>query len=392
MKNKKYLVIGDAGSMHIYNFVKTVLLPREYEVHLLTLSVEPVRELYRNYYLENGVILHSVAEKGYKDLHKKDKFHRVLHLLRKLRLMNEVPYVDICHIQSVYKTSLEMVRLFRKKYGKLILSYWGGDVEDRSEYVVNLRRKCFGFADAITVTVERTREQFEEIYGKEFSHKLYVCRFATNGLDCIKEIAEKNTLENCRQAYGIPNGKICITCGYSAYEEQHQDKCLEMINGLDGGIKQKLFVIVPMQYGRYNQPYIDRVEETAKKCDFEVKILTEFVPFEMSAKLAIATDIYLHVRDTDAFSNALKEHVFAGSTVIKGDWLIYRELERMKADICSIPDLDALPDMLLKTVENYSPADGIKLFEPIYDLYSTENIVKQWGKVIDGLNAVNDCE
>lgn len=383
MKDKKYLIIGDAGSMHIFNFVKTVLLPRGYEVHLLTLSVEPVRELYRNYYLENGVILHSVAEKGYKNLDKKDKLHRVLHLYRKFKLLKEVPYVDICHVHSVYKTSLEMIKRFRKKYGKLILSFWGGDIEDRSEYVVNLRKNCFTFADVITVTVERTKEQFEEIYGKEFSNKLYVCRFATNGLDCIKNISETSTKEDCRAAYDIPPGKILITCGYSAYAEQHQDTCLEAINSLSADIKSQLFVIVPMQYGRYNKPYIDRVEEIANNCDFDVKVLSEFVPFEMSAKLAIATDIYLHVRDTDAFSNALKEHVFAGSTVIKGDWLIYRELEKMKADMYSVSSLDDLPDLLSKILCKYSPQSEIKLFNPIYDLYSTDNIIKQWEKVID---------
>lgn len=40
----KYLVIGDSNSVHIYNFVKTVLLPNEYEVYLITLSVKPIRE------------------------------------------------------------------------------------------------------------------------------------------------------------------------------------------------------------------------------------------------------------------------------------------------------------------------------------------------------------
>ena len=60
----KYLVIGDSGSMHIFNFVKTVLLPRGYEVHLLTLSAEPVRANFREFYKENGVIVHAISEKG----------------------------------------------------------------------------------------------------------------------------------------------------------------------------------------------------------------------------------------------------------------------------------------------------------------------------------------
>ena len=50
-----YLVIGDSGSMHIYNFVKTVLLPRKYKVHLLTLSTKPIRHEYWEFYRQNEV-------------------------------------------------------------------------------------------------------------------------------------------------------------------------------------------------------------------------------------------------------------------------------------------------------------------------------------------------
>ena len=44
-KKRRYLVIGDANSMHIYNYVKNVLLPYNYEIHLLTLSVLPIRKM-----------------------------------------------------------------------------------------------------------------------------------------------------------------------------------------------------------------------------------------------------------------------------------------------------------------------------------------------------------
>ena len=326
----KYLVVGDANSMHIYNFAKTVLLPLKYEVHLLTLSVEPIRETYRKFYRENGVIVHSVAEKQYRDWGKKDRLHRVLHLLRKLKLMRDVPKVDICHVHSVYKTALMLVLCNRKKFDKLILSYWGGDIEDRTPSVIKLRKKCFRFADAITVTVKQTYQDFRELYGPQYDDKLSICRFATDGLQCIHEISEKKSRQSCRELYGIPDDKICITCGYSAYAAQHQEYCLQEIDKLDERIKNKLFVIVPMQYGRYDAAYIEKVHDVAKHCTFSCKILEDFVPFEVSAQLALATDIYIHVRDTDAFSNALKEHVYAGSFVIKGDWLRYLELDEMK--------------------------------------------------------------
>lgn len=381
----KYLVIGDSNSMHIYNFVKTVLLPRKYEVHLLTLSARPVREEYMNFYKESGVYIHSIAAKGYKNLEKKDYIHRLLNILRKLQLMKEVPYVDVCHVHSVYKTALVMVLHNRRKFGKLILSYWGGDIEDRSDKVVKLREKCFQFADVITVTVKQTYNEFQELYGTQYNSKLQICRFATDGLNYIHQLSKNLSREECRASYGIPKEKICITCGYSAYAAQHQDVCLEIIQNLDKDLRKKLYVIVPMQYGRYDAEYIQRVKDIALQCDFPCIILEEYVPFEMSAKLAISTDIYLHLRDTDAFSNALKEQVYADSYVIKGDWLQYPELEEMRAGITSISSFDDLQEALRKAINGIGVSEHITLFDPIFKLYSTEEIRTQWSKVIDAV-------
>lgn len=380
----KYLVIGDANSMHIFNFVKTVLLPREYEVHLLTLSNMQVRESYRSFYSENGIFLHSIAEKGYSGLDKNDRVHRLLNLWRKLRLMKDIPKVDVCHVQSVYKTSMIMLLKNKKKYDRLILSYWGGDIEDRNESVVELRRKCFEFADAITVTVMQTYNEFREIYGNKYDDKLYVSRFATAGIDCIKSFEGKVSRRECRESYGIPEGKICITCGYSAYREQHQDRCIEEIAKLPEDIRKKLFVIVPMQYGKLDDTeYFERVEAAKAKADFDCVILKEFVPFEMSARLAVATDIYLHLRDTDAFSNALKEHVYGGSHIITGSWLKYIELEEMNAPMTVIDSFDELNETLLEILKDFEIKKELELFSPIYELYATEKIAEQWGRVVD---------
>ena len=212
----KYLVIGDSGSMHIYNFVKTVLLPRNYKVYLLTLSTRPVRPEYMEFYRQNGVMVYSLYECGYNGLNKTDIFHRFLNLYRKFRLMKKVPKVDICHVHSVYKTAIAMVIRNRRRFKKLILSYWGGDIENHTPTVVTMRKKSFVIADAITVTTMQMLKDFRALYGNQFDDKLKVCRFATDGLSCINKLKGNVTLEECRRSYGIPNDKICITCGYSA--------------------------------------------------------------------------------------------------------------------------------------------------------------------------------
>ena len=267
-----------------------------------------------------------------------------------MRLMKSVPHMDICHVHSVYKTAMAMVLANRNKFDRLILSYWGGDIEDRSPETVKLREKCFPLADVITVTVQQTMRDFQALHGHVFDDKLRVTRFSTRGIDCIAGLRNTTTRMECRDYYGIPRDKLCITCGYSAYAEQHQDQCLREMMKLPAELREKIFVIVPMQYGRFDEEYIGRVYQAKSECDFACTILEEYVPFEVSAKLAVATDIYLHLRDTDAFSNSLKEHVYAGSTVVTGKWLNYIELEQMHAAMVSIGSMEELCDTLAKLI------------------------------------------
>ena len=368
----KYLVIGDANSMHIYNFTKNILLPRGYDVHLLTLSTKPVRESYKEFYKQNEVVLHSVAEKKYKGLERTDRLFRIINLFRKFRLMREVPKVDICHLHSVYKTAVMMALKNKRKFKKLLLSYWGGDLEVCSKKILKFVSKGLDYADAITVTVKQVEKDFCSIYGDKYNEKLFICRFATEGLECINKLCKTSSRAECRTNYNIPKDRICITCGYSAYREQHQERCINEINKLPVELKKKIYCIVPMQYGRLSDTeYIKEVEQAAQRADFPCVILKEYVPFEISAQLAIATDIYLHLRDTDAFSNALKEQVFAGSRIIKGDWLKYIELEEMNADMVSISSFDELKDVLQSIVSDFEISKNIKVFSPIYELYST---------------------
>ena len=206
----KYLVIGDANSMHIYNFTKSFLIPKGYEIHLLTLSTTRIKESYRNFYNENNVFIHSIAEKYSKGLDKKTRFWRVVNFLRKMLLIRDVPVVDICHIHSVYKTSVLMALNNRKKYNKLILSYWGGDLLESSQKNLKIINKGLDICDVITVTVKQSINIFKERYGNVYDSKLRVCRFATNGLDCIHKLSNSTSRDECRKSYNIPDRKSVV--------------------------------------------------------------------------------------------------------------------------------------------------------------------------------------
>ena len=161
----KYLIIGDANSMHIYNFVKNVLIGGKFEVSVMTLSSQRVREEYRKFYKENNVTLYSVAEKygNGENLPNRTLIQRLKNFIRKYKLAKSLPKFDICNIQSVYKTSLLFYLKNKRKFKHLIASYWGGDIVDTSPLVLKLRKKSFFRADAITLTTQNMLEKFKTI-------------------------------------------------------------------------------------------------------------------------------------------------------------------------------------------------------------------------------------
>ena len=58
----------------------------------------------------------------------------------------------------------------------------------------------------------------------------------------------------------------------------------------------------------------------------------------------------------------------------------------MKACVESIPSFDSLGECLERAVEETKIQDKITLFEPIYELYSTQAVKKQWGDLIEFVN------
>ena len=58
----------------------------------------------------------------------------------------------------------------------------------------------------------------------------------------------------------------------------------------------------------------------------------------------------------------------------------------MKACIESIPSFDLLGTCLKRAVEEIKIQDKIVLFEPIYEMYSTKAVKKQWSDLIEFVN------
>lgn len=374
----KYLIISDAASVHVYNFIKNTLMGRGYEIYVLRHSVRQIPERYERFYQENNITVFSPGKAG----EGKNRLDTVKRFLRKVRFMRALGEIDVCHIHYLHQSSCLLYRLFHKHIKNLILSYWGTDILRPSKREIAVQKKCFPYADKITVTVEHSKKVFIERFGTAYNDKLCFGRFAAGSMPAIKDFSQTVTKAQCREEMHIPQGKRCIVCGYSADPSQHQDICLQEISRLPEALKQEIHVLIPVQYDRISQDYIARVKQCAEDCGCSYEVLEEYVPFERNATMCLATDIYLQVRDSDAFSNAMKEQIYSGSFMIQGAWLIYEELEQIGAPLLKINSLDELHTALEQTLKDHPMKSEIELFEPIYDIFSVQAVRAVWDDIL----------
>lgn len=374
MKRKKYLIISDAASVHIYNYVRQNLEGRDYDIYILRHSVRQIPAQYAKYYEEHNITVFSPGPES----EGAGKAATIKRFLRKLRYLCSLGTIDVVHIHYLHRSSLLLYRIFRYRIKKLILSYWGDDVLIPMEKEVKAQKKCLPYADAITVTVQHSKDVFQNRFGQSYNDRLHVVHFPNGGVCIIRDLLKKMSKLDCRRFFDIPDGKICIVCGYSSDEDQKQDICMEEISLLSDEIKKHIHVILPMQYGAGNQNYKNRVLEMAQKSGCSYQILTEYVPHEVNAKLCIATDVYINVRKSDASSNFMKEELYAGAVMIQGDWLIYKELENAGERIVKIQKMNEIHEVLEKMVPKIDLNAANKPFEYIYETWGPEYTKIEW--------------
>ena len=177
-----------------------------------------------------------------------------------------------------------------------------------------------------------------------------------------------------------------LVCGYNADPAQRQDICLNEISMLAPELKDRLHILVPLQYSRIDNGYIDRVKQAAENCGCSYKVLEEYVPFEKNAVMCLATDIYLNLRISDAFSNAMKEQITAGSLMIQGDWLNYIEVDEMNAPVVKISELSELHTALEKIIKEYKFKTDNEIFYPMYNIFDPDSLKKEWKRIFRSLD------
>lgn len=297
-------------------------------------------------------------------------------------ILCKLPQYDVAQLLWIEEIWVYFTEEIRAKFNRLNLCVGGSDFYRASREDLLYKKKLIDVADNISAETTQTIEDFTEFYGIDIA-KMKLLPF---GLEVINHIDEIDISKNkIRERYGIPVGKIIVTCGHNAIQAHQHLKLIECLKNVSKEIMEKIVFVFPMTYPSGRDEYINRVRQKLQEYSLPHKILTDFMDFDSMAQYALISDVMIHVQTTDQLSSTMLEEMYTGSVVIAGNWLPYKMLHDRNIyflDAKSIEDAVNKMEMVVMNIDTYKDkCAGNK--EIIWKNHSWDSLISSWYELIN---------
>lgn len=308
--------------------------------------------------------------------------HGIVRMVSLLPTIRKLPQFDIIHSLWMEPMWGEAIRFGLRKKCKYWFSSVGGSDLYRNSKIKKYyykQRIILNNAQMYSSENEETRDYFYKVYGNSYKNRPHpIIRF---GVDIIDEIIlhEHDDITLLKHELGLPSGKIIVMCGHNANQKHNHIKMIESISALDKDIRQKCFFVFPMTYGG-TEEYIHYIENEISHITSNYLVIRKYMTIEEMAKMAILSDIMIHVQDTDQLSSTMMSHMFCGNIVIAGAWLPYQSLTDAGVKFISIKEISALKGCIEEIIPNIAgyKSDYRTNRDIVYKLSSWEYASKDW--------------
>lgn len=301
---------------------------------------------------------------------KNTKLGRLIELRKSIKALEEY---DCIHIHSANLVWLPVIDVLRKKCKKIILTYYGSDFYRSSKLTRFLFKRYNSVVDIITFTSARMKDDLSNMI-KDKS-KIRVIPFGNNVLkeiDKIRHIDKKLFKEHLN----INPQNLVITIGYNSTKQQNHLKVMEIINKIYSDCSN-ITVCLPLNYGdsEYKNELISRLSDYP----FPVVYSDNFLHHDEVALLRAASDIMIHVQNSDQFSASVIEYLYADNVLINGSWIKYKELEDWGVYFKYISNYVELEEQLKMVISNIENEKNKLNARNILNKYlSWEKVCKEW--------------
>lgn len=313
------LILGDANSPYVYEFVKRI--PQKNKICILSITEQ---NRYISNYEEKHIKVISIQPCLAK--YTLNKFNLVPTLMKiSKEICDKISFgnrIDIMHVHYVEVNSMICLALLWLKAKKRILTYWGSDLFRAKQIDYRLMTPFLWTATSIVFMIREQYDFFVDIY-KKYVKKLHIIDMGTAILEVIDDVNRSMSKEDCKKAMGFPKEKIVIHVGYNKSQAQQHLELVKEITLLSKDVISKIFVVLPWgeEKCEIEKEYRDNIEKVLNSVNVEYIFCTKFMSGKELAMFRRSCDIFLYGQTTDAMSDSCLEYVYAGGMFFCPTWL-----------------------------------------------------------------------
>lgn len=269
-----------------------------------------------------------------------------------LWLNKGVDIIDIQYANSSIKPFMPLLRVISKN---IVITPWGSDVlRVEGDKRVKSLQSVYSHANYVTVGKDT---QIGKCLIEKFNvvpEKLVKLVWGGEFFDYIQENLDNITTEIAKERFGL-KGRCVITCGYNTQIEQKHEEIIDAIYSVRGKLPDNLTLLFPFTYGRTKESnlYIEELLNKCKKLGLDYVTVLDHLNMPDLFKLRMATDVFVHVQNTDAGSRCVAEYVLCNKKLVHGSWIQYKYLEDYKPS-CYFPveNMEQLGECIVKACQS----------------------------------------
>ncbi len=341
---KRMLVLGNSDALWTKRFIEHIALPAGYEVVLF--PTEGHEGKYDDFYAQNQVTVYHDPHTlpVIRHIPRVRMWARVWENARDLIRMG--PF-DVVHNHYISQRDLALgYRVARHFNARWLCCIWGSDFLRASKLELSRMKPYLEKCHGIHGDFGQLPQRVGEVYGKEMAKKTRVVDFGHVGYKCIDAVRQQADKAACKRHFGIDPSTFALCVGYSASSAQQQLLVLEQLAKLPKETLKGITLVLQQTYCLDDPDYVEQTRAFARTLPCKTVALTEFLNDMETAWLRLASDMFILAIKTDAFCATLSEYLYAGSIVVRGDWLVYQQLIDMGITLPTFHEFEEIPAMV----------------------------------------------
>lgn len=382
-RSKKVLVVGASSSKHLQDFV------------------ENIKKYSKSYLVIDILSTHSSNNKSNENLFNCNHFHffRIYswwrnHIMKGSRYIFAIEYYlwrwatfgkkeyDVIFIHGLIAVNYSLcIKSLARISSKIVGALWGTEVNSLNPQHIGMMQKVVDHCDILNVGTKELESKLFSQIEPNAEQVLTYNRFGIDLFDDIDSLRCKSS-DELKEIIGyqaLKNYSNFITVGYNGFKNQQH---LAVLSSLLEYAKEfnDTLLILPLSYG-LNKKYLGAIKDLIGN-KIPVLYITNYLSNNSVAALRVLTDFFVQVQETDALSAAMQEHIYAGNTVITGDWLEYSTLYMAGIELIRVSSPREVGKTIFNSDELQRSNVREKNIKTIKDISSWGNCALGWIKLI----------